>query len=87
MLPLMNSATLQRLEREGSLEAVSNVIRSGESVYSVSEPGAPWLRYSFYKSWSHVQVTGPEFNEPYADLQERRRCCQSTRVRLVLIVA
>jgi vacuolar fusion protein MON1 len=65
--------TLQRLEREGSLEAISNVIRSGDSVYSVSKLGIPGLRHFFYKSRSHVQVTGPEFEEPYEDLQERRR--------------
>ena len=65
--------TLQRLERDGSLEAISNVIRSGDSAYSVSELGIPGLRHFFYKSRSHVQITGPEFEEPYEDLQERRR--------------
>jgi hypothetical protein len=65
--------TWQRLEREGSLEAISNAIRSGYSSYSVSELGIPGLRHFFYKSRPHVQVTGPEFEEPYEDLQERRR--------------
>jgi len=64
---------IQRLEREGSLEAISNAIRSGDSAYSVSKLGIPGLRHFFYKSRSHVQVTGPEFEEPYEDLQERRR--------------
>ncbi|KAF9778763.1 vacuolar fusion protein MON1 [Thelephora terrestris] len=64
---------IQRLEREGSLDAISNAIRSGGSSYSVSELGIPGLRHFFYKSRSHVQVTGPEFEEPYEELQERRR--------------
>lgn len=65
--------TLQRLEREGSLEAISNAVRSGDSAYSVSALGIPGLRHFLYKSRSHVQVTGPEFEEPYEDVQERRR--------------
>ncbi|KAF9645158.1 DUF254-domain-containing protein [Thelephora ganbajun] len=64
---------IQRLEREGSLEAISDAIYSGDSAYSVSELGIPGLRHFFYKSRSHVQITGPEFEEPYKDLQERRR--------------
>lgn len=63
----------QRLEMDGSLEAISNAIRSGDSTYSISELGIPGLRHFFYKSRSHVQVTGPEFEEPYGELQERRR--------------
>lgn len=70
---------LQRLEKEGSLEAVSTAIRSGDSTYSVSELGIPGLRHFFYKSRPHVQVTGPEFEEPYEDLQERRRCGRRSR--------
>lgn len=66
-------AILQRLEREGSLEAISNAIHSGDSVYSISELGIPGLRHFIYKSRTHVQITGPEFEEPYEDLQERRR--------------
>lgn len=65
--------TRQRLEREGSFEAISNAIRSGDSTYSISELGIPGLRHFFYKSRPHVQITGPEFEEPYDDLQERRR--------------
>ena len=68
-----NSTLFQRLEREGSLDAISNAIRSGDSAYSVSELGIPGLRHFFYKSRPRVQVTGPEFEEPYEDLQERRR--------------
>jgi len=64
---------IQRLEREGSLEAISNAIRSGNSTYSVSDIGIPGLRHFFYKSRPHVQITGPEFEEPYEDVQERRR--------------
>jgi len=73
MLRFIKLVTLQRLEREGSLEAISNAIRSGDSTYSVSELGIPGLRHFLYKSRSHVQVTGSEFEEPYEDLQERRR--------------
>ena len=77
---LVKPHTLQRLEREGSLEAISNAIRSGDSTYSVSELGIPGLRHFLYKSRPHVQVTGPEFEEPYEDAQERRRYWPFTRV-------
>jgi hypothetical protein len=70
MLPLMNSVTLQRLEREGSLETISDAIRSGDSMYSVSELGIPELRYFFYKSRSTSRW-------PVQSLRSRARTCKS----------
>jgi hypothetical protein len=78
----LSSNTLQRLEREGSLEAISNAIRSGDSAYSVSELGIPGLRHFFYKSRPHVQITGPEFEEPYEDLARAEKVTLGVRISL-----
>ena len=64
---------IQKLGKDGALNALIQAINL-ESYYSVSELGIPGLRHFVYKSRAHVQVTVPEFEDPYDDLQERRRC-------------
>jgi hypothetical protein len=67
----------QKLESEGTLDAITLAFRSGQTDYSVSELGIPGLRHFVYKSRAHVQVTVPVFEDPYDDIQERRRCILS----------
>lgn len=50
-----------------------SAFRSGLTEYSVSELGIPGLRHFVYKSRAQVQVTVPMFEDPYDDIQERRR--------------
>jgi Trafficking protein Mon1. len=64
----------QKLESEGILDAITLAFRSGQTDYNVSELGIPGLRHFVYKSRAHVQVTFPVFEDPYDDIQERRRC-------------
>ena len=65
--------SLQKLESEGTLNAISDAIRSGSTEYSVSELSIPGLRHFVYKSRQHVQITVPTFEEPYDNLHEKRR--------------
>jgi vacuolar fusion protein MON1 len=67
-----NCYPVQKLEKEGALDALIQAVHH-ESDYSVSELGIPGLRHFVYKSRAHVQVTVPEYEDPYDDLQERRR--------------
>jgi hypothetical protein len=66
--------SLQKLESEGILDAITLALRTGQTDYSVSELGIPGLRHFLYKSRAHVQVTLPMFEDPYENIQERRRC-------------
>ena len=61
------------MEREGLLESLTSSIKEGGTTYSVSDLSIPGLRHFLYKSRPHVQVTMPEFEEPYDDLNEKRR--------------
>ena len=63
----------QKLEGDGTLTSISAAIRSGATEYSVAELGIPGLRHFLYKSRPHVQVTMPTFEDPYDDIQEKRR--------------
>jgi hypothetical protein len=47
--------------------------RTGATEYNVSQLGIPGLRHFVYKSRAHVQVTSPVFEDPYDDVNERRR--------------
>ncbi|EGO23921.1 hypothetical protein SERLADRAFT_470414 [Serpula lacrymans var. lacrymans S7.9] len=62
-----------KLDNEGILDAISKAVHTGLTEYSVSELGVPGLRHFVYKSRPHVQITVPLFEEPYDNLNERRR--------------
>jgi len=63
----------QKLEQDGTLQAISQLIQTGKADYSVSALGIPGLRHFVYKSRPHVQVTMPSFEEPYEELDNKRR--------------
>ncbi|CAL1713268.1 unnamed protein product [Somion occarium] len=63
----------EKLERDGLMNAMVDAITKGKTTYSVSDLSIPGLRHFLYKSRSHVQVTMPEYEDPYDDLDERRR--------------
>ncbi|KAI0801948.1 DUF254-domain-containing protein [Irpex lacteus] len=67
------SAVAEKLEREGAIKAIINAIAKGHTEYSVGDLSIPGLRHFLYKSRSHVQVTMPGYEDPYDDLNERRR--------------
>lgn len=67
------------MEREGLLESLASSIKEGGTTYSVSDLSIPGLRHFLYKSRPHVQVTMPEFEDPYDDLNEKRRSVNPTR--------
>lgn len=64
----------QRLGSEGVVFGVTQTLKAGHGEYSVAQLGIPGLRHFVYKSRAHVQVTLPRYEDPYDDLQERRRC-------------
>ncbi|KAH9936335.1 trafficking protein Mon1-domain-containing protein [Fomitopsis serialis] len=63
----------RRLTQDGLLQALSDAIDRGDTEYSVADLGIPGLRHFVYKSRSHVQVTLPLYEDPYDDLNEKRR--------------
>ncbi|KAH9179232.1 DUF254-domain-containing protein [Lactarius sanguifluus] len=63
----------QRLENDGTLASIEKAIRNGSTEYSVSDLSIPGLRHFIYKSRAHVQTTAPIYEEPYDDINERRR--------------
>ncbi|OCH85589.1 DUF254-domain-containing protein [Obba rivulosa] len=63
----------QRLQRGRLLDTLIEAIRAGQTEYSVSDLGIPGLRHFLYKSRAHVQATMPLFEDPYDDLNEKRR--------------
>ena len=65
--------SLQRLENDGTLASIEKAIRNGLTEYSVSDLSIPGLRHFIYKSRAHVQITAPTYEEPYDDINERRR--------------
>jgi vacuolar fusion protein MON1 len=75
-LPHMALSSAQRLGSEGTLTALAQAVRAGSTTYSVSELSIPGLRHFVYKSRAHVQVTLPTWEDPYDDLDERRRCAR-----------
>lgn len=52
---------------------MSESIRDGKTTYAVSDLSIPGLRHFVYKSRPHVQVTMPEYEEPYDEENEKRR--------------
>lgn len=63
----------QRLERDGLLKAMIDSIQNGKTTYTVSDLSIPGLRHFVYKSRPHVQVTMPEYEDPYDNQNEKRR--------------
>ncbi|KAJ6508533.1 vacuolar fusion protein MON1 [Mycena sanguinolenta] len=67
-----DSAT-EKMESEGTLDLIASAFRLGQTEYSVAELGIPGLRHFLFKSRSQVQITCPTFEDPYDDVDERRR--------------
>ncbi|KAH9049918.1 trafficking protein Mon1-domain-containing protein [Lactarius hengduanensis] len=67
------SVVIGRLENDGTLASIEKAIRNGLTEYSVSDLSIPGLRHFIYKSRAHVQTTAPIYEEPYDDINERRR--------------
>lgn len=63
----------QKMQQDRLLDAISNWIQGGQSEYVVSDLRVPGLRHFVYKSRAHIQVTMPVFEEPYENLDDRRR--------------
>ncbi|KAH7908830.1 DUF254-domain-containing protein [Hygrophoropsis aurantiaca] len=63
----------QKLGKDGTLNSISKAMSSGKTDYSVSQLSIPGLRHFVYKSRPLVQITSPIFEEPYEDLNARRR--------------
>jgi hypothetical protein len=63
----------QRLEKDGTLASIADACDSGSTEYSVSDLGIPGLRHFIYKSRSQVQITVPMFEDPYDNMEDRRR--------------
>jgi hypothetical protein len=61
------------MEADGTLDAIATAFRSGQTEYSVAELGIPGLRHFLYKSRAQVQITCPTFEDPYDNIDERRR--------------
>lgn len=73
---------MQRLEKDGLLKAMTDSIRNGKTTYLVSDLSIPGLRHFVYKSRPNVQITLPEFEDPYDDDNEKRRYVLFSGVRL-----
>ncbi|THH30723.1 hypothetical protein EUX98_g3458 [Antrodiella citrinella] len=67
------TSVTERLENDGLLKAMTDAIQNGKTTYLVSDLSIPGLRHFVYKSRPHVQVTMPEYEDPYDDQNEKRR--------------
>ena len=73
-MPTICSCVVQRLEKDGTLDAMVNAYLSGQTEYSVGDLGIPGLCHFIYKSRSQIQITTPTFkDDPYDSLEDRRR--------------
>ncbi|KAG6377113.1 DUF254-domain-containing protein [Boletus reticuloceps] len=63
----------EKLNSTGLLDSISDVVNSGKAQYYVSQLGIPGLRHFLYKSRPHVQITFPVLEDPYEEIEERRR--------------
>jgi len=63
----------QRLDKEGILDAIAVASDSNQTEYSVANLGIPGLRHFVYKSRSIVQITAPIFEDPYDEVEDKRR--------------
>jgi hypothetical protein len=63
---------------DGIAGGIADTLRAGGASYSVGALAVPGLRHFVYKSRSHVQITQPRFEEPYADRADQRRCVRGS---------
>jgi hypothetical protein len=66
-------AVVNKITSDGILNAFLNAYQSKEMDYSVAELGIPGLRHFIYKSRTQVQVTLPNFEDPYDQPHARKR--------------
>ncbi|KAF5315324.1 hypothetical protein D9619_006994 [Psilocybe cf. subviscida] len=67
------NSVISKLTTDGTLNALINAYRHKETDYSVSELGIPGLRHFIYKSRTQVQITLPNFEDPYHLPPARKR--------------
>jgi len=58
---------------DGTLNALLNAYKSKQTDYSVAELAIPGLRHFIYKARAQVQVTLPNFEDPYDQPHARKR--------------
>jgi hypothetical protein len=63
----------QKLHSVGIIDSLAKALKRTSTTYQVSLLGIPGLRHFLYKSRAQVQITHPQFDDPYDDLDERRR--------------
>ena len=63
----------QKITSDGTLNALLNAYKSKKTDYSVAELAIPGLRHFIYKSRAQVQVTLPNFEDPYDQSHARKR--------------
>ncbi|EPQ54568.1 DUF254-domain-containing protein [Gloeophyllum trabeum ATCC 11539] len=76
-------SVIKKMGSDGALDALITAVRTGATVYSVSELGIPGLRHFVYKSRSHVQITAPVFEDPYDVKREQQRCVHASHYSLL----
>ncbi|BEJ00744.1 hypothetical protein CcaverHIS631_0506010 [Cutaneotrichosporon cavernicola] len=62
---------VEQLSRDGALDRIAACVKSHP--YTVAELGSPGLRHFVYKNRGMVQITSPEWEEPYTKGSEARR--------------
>jgi hypothetical protein len=62
---------VEQLNRDGALDRIAACVKSHP--YTVAEIGSPGLRHFVYKNRGMVQITSPEWEEPYTKGSEARR--------------
>ncbi|KAF8967063.1 vacuolar fusion protein MON1 [Flammula alnicola] len=67
------NSVINKLSSDGTLKALVNAYQHNETDYSVSELGIPGLRHFIYKSRTQVQITLPNFEDPYDQVHARKR--------------
>ncbi|KAI8939448.1 Vacuolar fusion protein mon1, variant 2 [Plenodomus lindquistii] len=68
----MRDDLVETLQRNGSITAIQNAVRSGRPKCTDIVPGSP-LRHFLYKSRGNVQFTMPSYSPYFDDAFERRR--------------
>ncbi|KLT45241.1 DUF254-domain-containing protein [Cutaneotrichosporon oleaginosum] len=62
---------VEQLSRDGALDRIAACVKNHP--YTVAEIGSPGLRHFVYKNRGMVQITSPEWEEPYTKGSEARR--------------
>lgn len=63
----------QKITSDGTLSALLNAYTSKKTDYSIAELAIPGLRHFVYKARAQVQVTLPNFEDPYDQPHARKR--------------